>query len=68
MLELRRATQARANLAEVLRETPHADPDFSALLAAVRDSRLFSVPEIAELVGLGKSRTYELLAQADRGR
>lgn len=36
------------------------------LRQAVRDTRLFSVPEIAGLVGLSRSRVYELIDEAKR--
>lgn len=65
LLALRLAVQARENLAAALAEAPR-DRDFPALLAEIRASGLFSVPELAELAGLSRSRTYELLAEAER--
>ncbi len=60
---LRRCVAARDVLAEELRTTDHADPDFPELLRLVRDSRLFTGAELAALVGLSRARLYELLAE-----
>lgn len=43
--------------------TDHDDPDFPELLRLVRDSRIFTGTELAALVGLGRARLYELLAE-----
>jgi hypothetical protein len=60
---LRRCIAARDVLSEELRMTDHNDPDFPELLRLVRDSRLFTGAELAELVGLSRARLYELLAE-----
>jgi alkylated DNA nucleotide flippase Atl1 len=51
-------------LAEELRTTDHADPDFPQLLRAVRDARVFTGGELAELIGLSRARLYELLSES----
>jgi hypothetical protein len=60
---LRRCVAARDVLAEELGASDHADPDFPALLRAVRDARIFTGTELAELIGLSRARLYELLAK-----
>jgi hypothetical protein len=60
---LRRCVAARDVLAEELRTTDHTDPDFPELLRLVRDARVFTGTELAELVGLSRARLYELLAE-----
>jgi len=35
-------------------------------VSLVRDSGVFSVPELAEVLGLSKQRVYQLLAEAER--
>jgi phage antirepressor YoqD-like protein len=63
MMALRLAVAARENLTVALQESPHDDPDFPALLRQVKDSGLFTVAELAEIVGLGRSRLYEILGE-----
>lgn len=63
-LTLRLALQARDNLAAEIREAPR-DRNLPALLAEMRDTRLFSVNDLAELTGLSRSRVYALLVEAD---
>ena len=60
---LRRCVAARDVLSEDLRTTDHADPGFPELLRLVRDARIFTGSELAELVGLSRARLYELLAE-----
>lgn len=60
---LRRCVAARDVLSEELRTTDHADPDFPELLRLVRDARIFTGSELAELVGLSRARLYELLSE-----
>jgi hypothetical protein len=61
---LRRALAAREVLAGDLRSTPHDDPDFPALLREVYESKLFTGDELAALVGLGRTRFYEILRES----
>jgi hypothetical protein len=65
-ITVRPSYRRQGNFADALRETDHRDPDFALLLAEVRASRLFSVDEIAELVGLSRSRVYELVNEGAR--
>lgn len=62
---LNQAAIAREHLADALRRTDTKDPDFPSALAAVRESRLFTVDELAELVGLSRARIYQLMNEAD---
>lgn len=66
-LALRLALQARENLAAEIRSAPH-DRDLPELLAEMRDTGLFTIPQLATLVGLSRSRTYGLLSEADAER
>jgi hypothetical protein len=63
LLSLRLCIAARDVLSAELGMTDHDDPDFPELLRLVRDSRIFTGTELAALVGLGRARLYELLAE-----
>lgn len=65
-MSLRLAIAARENLADAIRETDQRDPDFAVILYDVWASGLFSVQEIGELVGLSRSRAYELVNEGAR--
>jgi len=62
---LKHAVLARESLADALRATDTRDPDFPAALVAVRESRLFTVEELADLIGLSRARVYQLMNEAD---
>ncbi len=62
---LSQAVLARDHLADALRRTDIKDSDFPATLVAVRESRLFTVDELAELVGLSRARIYQRMNEAD---
>jgi hypothetical protein len=62
---LSQAVLARDHLADALRRTDTKDPGFPAVLVCVRESRLFTVDELAELVGLSRARIYQLMNEAD---
>jgi hypothetical protein len=67
-LALNMAVSARRALAEELAALSHSDRDFAATLLEVKESGIFTVPELARLVGLSRSKTYELIADAERER
>ncbi len=58
---LKQAAFTREHLADVLRETDTRDPGFPDTLVAVRESGLFTVDELAELVGLSRARLYQIM-------
>jgi hypothetical protein len=62
---LKQAAFTREHLAEVLRKTNTRDPGFPETLIAVRESGLFTVDELAELVGLSRARLYQLMGKTD---
>jgi hypothetical protein len=61
---LKQAAFTRDHLSDVLRETDTRDPGFPDTLIAVRESGLFTVDEVAELVGLSRARLYQLMDKA----
>jgi DNA-binding phage protein len=64
---LKQAVLARESLADALRQTDTKDPAFPATLDAVRETGLFTVEELAELVGLSRARLYQLMGKPGDG-
>jgi hypothetical protein len=64
-LALRQYAQAHETLRQTLHDMPRDDGEFPAALAAVRDTGLVTIVELADWVGLSRSRVYELLAEHD---
>jgi hypothetical protein len=62
---LKQAVLARESLAGALGQTDTKDSAFPVTLVAVRESGLFTVDELAELVGLSRARLYQLMGKPD---
>lgn len=57
--------QARETLRAALAATSHSDPDFGRTLRAVHDMRIVTARELAEWVGLSRSRFYDFIREAE---
>jgi hypothetical protein len=67
-LALEYAVRARREAPDQLGDEPHDRPAFAETLAAFRDQGSFMVPELDDILGLSRSRTYALLLDANRRR